>query len=357
MTYIYPDLTKAETLLYNTVIYNNLFHQKTNFGGQGTGILFYQSFRDGDHLTFRDKVTWNNAYGDVQDFIIYKNIFKSDERDRITISGRAQKAYKANQFLAHGNVYKNTTTRVNYNTAGNFGIKESTLKVIEDKLIELYTDDGFTAYAKYEKVKIPLTPAKVDYTYLKEIYDEAKEFLDDIIKNNLVGDTPGKYPTNLVKQLQDMIAEIEKLYKEGKLLQAETNTFVTDLDVLYEIVRKSKNPDVPGNGSGSEGNTGGGNGSGSGDNSGDGTGSGSEDNVDVGDENDSNSTQNENASGSDNGNTEDDTNKKPSTNEQEVIGSLPQTGEVFLRVLPVLGLLFILLAVLLWMKRTRLNDE
>ena len=26
LTYIYPDLTKAETLLYNTVIYNNLFH-------------------------------------------------------------------------------------------------------------------------------------------------------------------------------------------------------------------------------------------------------------------------------------------------------------------------------------------
>lgn len=31
---------------------NNLFYQTTNFGEQGTGILYYQSYRNGDILEF-----------------------------------------------------------------------------------------------------------------------------------------------------------------------------------------------------------------------------------------------------------------------------------------------------------------
>lgn len=258
LTYIYPDLSKSETILYNTVIYNNLFHQKTNFGQQGTGILFYQSFRDGDNLTYSNGDTWDNAFGDVQDFVIYNNEFKSDERDRITITGRAVKAFNDNQFLAYDNKYKNTNTLVNYNTTGNFGLSESTLDVIQGKVA------NNTGFNLYKDKKIPLTPARVDYTYLKEIYDEAKAFLDEIRKNDLVGDTIGKYPTKLVEQLEQMMAEIETIYQEGKLLQAETNLSVTDLDELYEIVKNSR---ITGD------NTGGSDNSGSGDNSGAGNGS------------------------------------------------------------------------------------
>ena len=113
LTYIYGDLTQEECILYNTTIYNNLFHQVTNFGGQGTGILYYQSFRDGDDLSFKvtnadgttGTNTWNDAFGDVQNFVIYKNQFLSDDRDQITISGRAQQAYKNGKFIASGNTY------------------------------------------------------------------------------------------------------------------------------------------------------------------------------------------------------------------------------------------------------------
>ena len=244
LTYIYPDLTQAETLLHNTVIYNNLFHQKTNFGQEGTGILFYQSFRDGENLTYRDGTTWDNAYGDVKDFIIYQNEFKSDERDQITITGRAEKAFKDSQFLAYDNTYKNTNTLVNYNTTGNFGLTESTLDAIQGKVAN---NTGFTLY---HTEKIPLTPAKVEYTYLTEIYDEAKAFLEEIMKNDQVGDTVGKYPTDLVKQLQDMMAEIDELYNNGKLLQAGTNSYVTELGELYEIVKNSKVSGDPENGPG-----------------------------------------------------------------------------------------------------------
>ena len=97
LTYIYGDLTKEECVLYNTTIYNNLFHQTTNFGGQGTGILYYQSYRDGDTLEFKvtnpdgttGKEPWDNAFGDVQNFVIYKNQFFNEilNNDLIGILG------------------------------------------------------------------------------------------------------------------------------------------------------------------------------------------------------------------------------------------------------------------------------
>ena len=352
LTYIYPDLTKAETLLYNTVIYNNLFHQKTNFGEQGTGILFYQSFRDGDNLTFRDGDTWDDSYGDVQDFIIYQNVFKSDERDRITISGRAQKAYKDNQFLAYNNKYKNKDTLVNYNTSGNFGLEESTLEVIQKKVAQ---NTGFTLY---NDAKIPLTPVKVDYTYLTDIYEQAKAFLDEITQDDLIGDTPGKYPTELVKQLQDMLAEIDELYNNGKLLQAETNTFVTSLDELYEIVRNSKIPGAPGNDSDDEDTSGEENAPGD-------EGASGEENT-PGDEGASGEENTPgNGENTENGNSSDSdetlgsaggTTTEPSVGGQETNGKLPQTGDVFHRVLTGLGLLFILMAGVLFMNR-RVTSE
>ena len=168
LTYIYGDLTREDSILYNTTIYNNLFHCKTNFGGEGTGILYYQSFRDGDNLEFKIKdsdgnVTvdkWDNAFGDVKNFLIYKNEFLSDDRDQITISGRAQTAYNNKQFLAYGNKYLETKDTVNYNK-GNLILSESQESEVSSKLN--------AGYDKYKNVNIPLTPATVDYTYINKL--------------------------------------------------------------------------------------------------------------------------------------------------------------------------------------------
>ena len=159
LTYIYGDLTKAECVLYNTTIYNNLFHKTTNFGGEGTGILYYQSYRDGDTLEFKSNGvvtdTWTDAYGDVKNFLIYNNKFMSDDRDLITISGRANTAYSNNEFLAHGNKYVDKDMLVNYRVSGNYALSESQEADILQKLN--------SGYNKYNSVAIPLNPAKVDY--------------------------------------------------------------------------------------------------------------------------------------------------------------------------------------------------
>lgn len=96
-------------------------------------ILYYQSFRDGDDLSFKvtnadgttGTNTWNDAFGDVQNFVIYKNQFLSDDRDQITISGRTQQAYKNGEFIASGNTYVEKDITVGYNS-GNLTLTEST---------------------------------------------------------------------------------------------------------------------------------------------------------------------------------------------------------------------------------------
>ena len=388
LTYIDSSLADAEALLHNTVIYNNLFHQKTNFGKEGTGIIFDQSSKDGD----------------VKNFIIYQNEFKSDERDGINLSEHAQAAVDDNQFLVYGNTYKTMNTPVNF--IGNVKLdKESELADVEGKLT------NHTEFAHYKDTEIPLTPPEVDYTYLKEIYDEAQEFLNDIINNDLVGDTPGKYPTNLVTELQEMMAEIDKLYNDGKIHQAETNTFVTSLDKLYEIVQNGKIPDNSGDGSGDgdnsgeenipgdEDNSGDGNVPGDGDNSGEENIPGDEDNSgeenipgdgdnsgegnvpgdgdnsgegnvpgdgdnsgegnvpgDEGNSGEGNIPGDGNGSGDGKEETQEstgDTINKPTTDEQQTIDRLPQTSEVLNRVLTALGIFLILSAGLLLVKRSR----
>ncbi|MDV4150752.1 DUF5011 domain-containing protein [Clostridium sp. AL.422] len=242
LTYIYGDLSREDTLLYDTVIYNNLFHAKTNFGGEGTGILYYQSFRDGDTLSFNvknndgtvTKDVWENAYGDVKNFIIYKNSFLSDERDQITISGRAQTAYKNNEFLAYGNTYMESSNPVNYNTKGNLGIAEASEQLILSKV-----NSGYNAY---KDMKIPLTPAEVDYTYLKEAIDEANSFYENIFNNSLIGSLGGQYPEEISNELKEVLAEINNLLNSGNLNQAETNKALTSITETLEKLKNAINP-------------------------------------------------------------------------------------------------------------------
>lgn len=240
LTYIYGDLTQEECILYNTTIYNNLFHQVTNFGGQGTGILYYQSFRDGDDLSFKvtnadgttGTNTWNDAFGDVQNFVIYKNQFLSDDRDQITISGRAQQAYKNGKFIASGNTYVEKDITVGYNS-GNLTLTEST----EDYALSKVND----GYSKYKDVEIPLAPATVDYKYLNEEINKANSFYDKIVNENLIGILGGQYPEEAVNELKDLISETEELIKTNSLNQWETNSRLTLIQETLEKLKASVN--------------------------------------------------------------------------------------------------------------------
>ena len=309
------DSNLTNPSLHNTVIYNNFFHQVTNFGEEGTGIVIDQS-------TTTDSIT---------DLVIYQNEFKSDERDGINISANVQNAVNNNEILAFDNKYKNNNAAVNY--IGAIALDESTLADIQG---DLANNEGFT---NYQNELIPLVPVNVDYTYLEEIYEEAKQFLEDIINNKLVGDTAGMYPTDVVQQLQDMLTTIEQLYKDGKLLQAETNTFVTELAGAYELVKNSKLPDSTeddsNNGTENDSTTDDNNGTGN--NNGNGNGSSS-----------NGGNQNNGSTGSTDGEV-----NNPTVEEQE---KLPQTGDTFLRVLMMLGMFFLAVAGVLFMKRPRTNE-
>ena len=240
LTYIYGDLTKEECVLYNTTIQNNLFHQTTNFGGQGTGILYYQSYRDGDTLEFKvtnpdgttGKEPWANAFGDVQNFVIYKNQFLSDDRDQITISNRAEKAFKDNQFIASENRYVEKDTLVGYNK-GNFVLGEST----ENKALSKVND----SYNKYKDVEIPLTPATVDHSKINIEIDKAKEFYNEILNNDLIGILGGQHPQEVVDELLDLIADTEDLINKGQLNQWDTNTRLTLIQKTIEKVQATVN--------------------------------------------------------------------------------------------------------------------
>ncbi|WP_294188304.1 immunoglobulin-like domain-containing protein [uncultured Clostridium sp.] len=242
LTYIYGDLSRNDTLLYDTVIHNNLFHAKTNFGGEGTGILYYQSFIDGETLEFDvknsdgtvTKDVWKDAYGDVKNFIIYKNSFLSDERDRITISGRANTAYGNNEFLAYGNTYMELSTLVNYNNKGNYELPEASEGLILSKVN--------AGYNTYKDIKIPLTPAKVDQSYLEEALGEADKFYQDIINNNLVGDLEGQYSEEATNEFKDKLYQTNNLINSGNLTQAEANKNLTEITEALDKLKDSVKP-------------------------------------------------------------------------------------------------------------------
>ncbi|MDY2632529.1 MAG: DUF5011 domain-containing protein [Clostridium sp.] len=242
LTYIYGDLSRNDTLLYDTVIHNNLFHAKTNFGGEGTGILYYQSFKDGETLEFDvknsdgtvTKDVWKDAYGDVKNFIIYKNSFLSDERDGITISGRANTAYGNNEFLAYGNTYMELSTLVNYNNKGNYELPEASEGLILSKVN--------AGYNTYKDVKIPLTPAKVDQSYLEEALGEADKFYQDIINNNLVGDLEGQYSEEATNEFKDKLDQTNNLINSGNLTQAEANKNLTEITEALDKLKDSVKP-------------------------------------------------------------------------------------------------------------------
>ena len=228
LMYIYPDLTKEECVLYDTTIYNNLFHQTTNFGGTGTGILYYQSFKEGENLNFKED-TWLDAYGDVQNFVIYNNTFMSDDRDQITISNRAEFAYENNQFLAYGNKYaEDKDVSVKYN-AGNFSLSEAKESEVLAKV-----NSGF---AQLSHISIPLTPVQVDHHHLDRQIAEANAFYNEILANGQIGILEGEYSEAVAEELKHLVSETETLINSNAITQWETNRRLT---LIQETVEKLK---------------------------------------------------------------------------------------------------------------------
>lgn len=232
LTYIYGDLTQDECVLYDTTIYNNLFHQTTNFGQTGTGILYYQSYKDGDDLTFGNE-TWLDAYGDVKNFVIYNNEFMSDDRDQITISNRAKTAYAKNEFVAYGNRYaENKNISVNYDS-GNLSLKESTEAEVLSKV-----NSGFT---QHNAAPIPLTPVSVDYKQLNTEIDEANDFYNQILSSGQIGILGGLYSETVANELKNLLLETEQLINSNSLTQWETNKRLTLIKETLEKLKVSIN--------------------------------------------------------------------------------------------------------------------
>jgi len=229
LTYIYGDLTRAECTLHNTTIYNNLFHETTNFGGQGTGILYYQSFRNGDTLEFTSGGqvvdTWTDAYGDVQNFVMYKNQFFSDDKSEITISNRADKPLNEGQFIASENTYYGTDIAVNYDK-GNFAINESTSDVALNKV-----NAGYNAH---NTVAIPLMPPTTDFENLQGLTDKAEDFYEKI--SDFVGELKGEFSPESVNELRDLLDQASNLINNNGT-QWEVNEIYTKIEESIEKVK------------------------------------------------------------------------------------------------------------------------
>ena len=271
LTYIYGDLTKAETILYDTVIYNNIFQSTTNFGKEGTGILYYQSFRDGDTITYKSNgEVWTNAYGDVRNFVIYQNQFVGDERDQITISQRAKTALSQNQFIASGNVYTETGGRVNYHS-GNASLSESTGANLLTKI------PANSGYNTYSNMTIPLTPVRVDSTQLNNLVNNSNNFIQSLYDQGLIGPNNGQYSEESIQDLLSLIEQIQNQLKDSTIKQSTINGLFTALETSVNgLEPNDKGDETPNPGPEDDNNNGGTN---------NGTNGGTTNSVDTSDEN------------------------------------------------------------------------
>ncbi|WP_328288130.1 right-handed parallel beta-helix repeat-containing protein [Turicibacter sanguinis] len=228
LTYIYNDLNPEELLLHDTVIYNNVFQQTTNFGGEGTGILYYQSFLEDTNLV-----------GNVNKFIIYNNQFVGDDRFYITISQRAKHALKNNEFYASGNTYYDNGQIVNYHQ-GNASLKEAS----EQQILDLvYSNFG---YNSYKDAKIPMMPIKVDTQYLSSLVNKVELEIYDLINSAMVGDKVGQYSSASIEEIKNLINQIKSAINDGGLTQSEVNQAFTKLETVFNgLTINQSSPTIP----------------------------------------------------------------------------------------------------------------
>ena len=232
LTYIYGDLTKEECTLYNTTIYNNFFRQTTNLEGEGTGILYYQSYRDGEEVNFKDE-TWNDAYGDVQNFVIYKNQFMTEAKTQITISNRATTAFGKGEFVAYENKYYGKDELVGYNK-GNFSLTESSEQNVLTKVTQ--------SFNTYKDIEIPLMPTGVDYDDINEAIKEAEAFYNEIVNDQLIADMVGYYDPVIAEELKNLLDNSKEMVKNGAT-QKEVDERVVEIE---ETLKKLKDTEDKG---------------------------------------------------------------------------------------------------------------
>lgn len=230
LTYIYKDLTKAELKLYDTTIYNNLFHETKNIGKEGTGILYYQNFKNGDTLNLPDGETVNNVKGDVKNFVVYNNKFLAGEDSVMTMSNRA-KDFK-NQFYMNANVYEENGQSVNYNKS-NMIIKDSSVELVKSKLN--------SGYDIYSGAKIPLYPAKVDKTQLSKEVTDTKAYLESI--KDKIGDKEGQYSKVIAKEIVKLLDEAKSLLQDANATQWNINNNISKTNKLIEKLKRDINVD------------------------------------------------------------------------------------------------------------------
>ena len=219
LTYIYKDLTKEECKLHDTTIYNNVFHETKNIGKEGTGILYYQSFRNGETVTFSNKETVDNLQGHVKNFAVYNNKFISGEDSVITVSNRAKNF--EDEFYMNGNTYyEENSTSVNFHR-GNLSIENVRENEIQDKLNRGYT--------KFNKVNIPLIDLlKSDSSELSKKITDTKSYIESIEEC--------KYSEGLVKELRVLLNKAEKIVSDKLSTQWTINNMVMEITRLVDKI-------------------------------------------------------------------------------------------------------------------------
>lgn len=243
LAYIYGDLTKEECKLYDTTIYNNFFHETKNLGGEGTGILYYQSFKNGDKLNFSDGTYWDNAQGDVKNFVVYNNKFLSGNDTRITLSNRAENV--KDQFFANGNIYEENVNKVGY-SEGNMFVEETAVDIINSKLN--------AGYAIHNKAVIPLYPAKVDNTQLVKEINDTKAYLENI--KHQIGNKRGQYSPYIAKEIRALLDNANRLIQDTNATQWDINNIISEIKRLVDKLNRDVNvddivqekPETPGTG-------------------------------------------------------------------------------------------------------------
>lgn len=166
----------------------------------------------------------------MQNFVIYKNQFLSDDRDQITISNRAETALNNNQFIAHGNTYyEYNDINVNYHS------ESSTLPEETNETALAKLNDGFE---KYGTTPIPLMPPKVIYEHINEVIQEANDFYNDLLNNNLIGIHGGKHNVEVANEMKKFLEETEQSIAAETLNQWHTNKTLT---LIQETLERLKN--------------------------------------------------------------------------------------------------------------------
>ena len=226
LTYIYADLTKEENKLHDTTIYNNMFHQTKNIGEEGTGILYYQSFRNGETITFPNKETVDNLQGDIRNFVTYNNKFLSSTDSVITISNRAVN-FK-DQFYMNGNIYAVNGQSVNYNK-GNMSIQDSSIDIVESKLN--------SGYFTYKNVDMPLYPAKTDSSQLQQEIANFKAYLES------AKDKIEKLSTITLNQIKSLLHDSKQLLEDINATQYDINNKVIELKKFLISLKDNINID------------------------------------------------------------------------------------------------------------------